>query len=168
MLKKNLDTFNSIFNKLGKEHAILTAGNKTTGFNCLTVSWGGIGTLWGKNVCFVFVRKSQYTHQFIESTDSLTLSFLPHAFQEQVDKIIGKTTGKGIDKVSLANLHYTYDPDYDGAYIAEAYQVLKMKKIFTLELDKLPPNIKEEYYINQDYHTMVICEIKQYLEKEDE
>lgn len=168
MLKKKLEVFNSIFHQFGQQHAILTAGNKTIGFNCLTVSWGGIGVLWGKNVGFVFVRKSRHTYQFLESSDSITLSFLPEEYQEIVDKIIGRVSGKEADKVSLAGLHFTYDPDYDGAYIAEAQQVLKMKKLYAVDLKDLPKNIKEEFYSSSDYHTMFIGEIKQFLEKEEQ
>ena len=64
MLRKNLDEYKeNIFQDLGKKGAILTAGDKIHGFNSLTVSWGGLGLLWGKSVAFVFVRGSRYTYQ---------------------------------------------------------------------------------------------------------
>ncbi len=36
-----------IFNKLNKEWALLSAGNKDA-FNTMTISWGEMGTLWNK------------------------------------------------------------------------------------------------------------------------
>ena len=47
------------FTKIGKEWALVTAGNKEKA-NTMTVSWGGVGVLWGKNVAFIFVRDSRY------------------------------------------------------------------------------------------------------------
>lgn len=40
------------FTKIGKEWALLTAGNKQES-NTMTISWGGVGVLWGKNVVYV-------------------------------------------------------------------------------------------------------------------
>lgn len=40
------------FTKIGKEWALVSAGDKTR-CNTMTVSWGGVGVLWGKNVVFI-------------------------------------------------------------------------------------------------------------------
>ena len=44
---------------ISEDWALLTAGENDC-FNTMTVSWGGIGELWGKDVCFVFVRPQRY------------------------------------------------------------------------------------------------------------
>ena len=54
------------FTKIGKEWALLTAGNKQES-NTMTISWGGVGVLWGKNVVYVFVRDSRYTKELIDA-----------------------------------------------------------------------------------------------------
>ncbi len=170
MLKKNLDIYNrNIFTELGKHYAVCTAGDKKTGFNCLTVSWGGLGVLWGKNVAYLFVRKSRYTYEFLQRSESITLSFLGDAYKEAVS-ILGTTSGRSIDKMKLANLNYTYDPDFDGAYIEQASYCFKMKKLYTVDLpfEKLPQDIITRYYPDGDMHTMFVCEIRQYLVKEEE
>ena len=43
------------FTKLSKEWALVTSGDKTKS-NTMTVSWGGTGVLWGKNVAFIFQK----------------------------------------------------------------------------------------------------------------
>ena len=43
------------FTKIGKEWALVSAGNKNK-CNTMTVSWGGVGVLWGKNVVYIFIR----------------------------------------------------------------------------------------------------------------
>lgn len=170
MLKINLDKYNlNVFNEFDKVWPILTAGDKVNGFNSMTVSWGGIGILWGKKVGFVFVRKSRYTYEFTEKSDSLTLSFLPENYHNEL-ALMGKLSGRDVDKLKETNLHLTYDPDYDGAYITEAHHVFKMKKLYQVELpvDNLPKDIIDKYYPEPiDEHTLYVCEIKQYLEKRD-
>ena len=42
----------------------------------MTVSWGGMGELWFKEVTTVYVRKSRLTHEFMENNDYYTLVFL--------------------------------------------------------------------------------------------
>ena len=54
------------FTKLSKEWALVTAGDKEKS-NTMTVSWGGTGVLWGKNVVFIFIRESRYTKDFIDN-----------------------------------------------------------------------------------------------------
>jgi hypothetical protein len=77
MIKKSLnDLCINPFNEFNYTWPILIAGDVNNGYNGMTVSWGGLGTLWGKPVGFVFVRKSRHTYNFIENSDSVTLSFL--------------------------------------------------------------------------------------------
>ena len=63
------------FTKIGKEWALVTAGNKEKA-NTMTVSWGGVGVLWGKNVAFIFVRDSRYTKEFIDANEFFSITFL--------------------------------------------------------------------------------------------
>lgn len=168
MLKKNVNEFNqSVFNELNK-WPILTCGDKTTGFNSMTVSWGGFGTLWNKQVCFIFVRKSRYTYEFINKSDSVTLSFLSDEYK-RAKEIFGKKSGRDVNKYLETNLHPCFEPDFNGYFIAEALYAFKMKKLYSIDLpiENLPDSIKNAYYPNDDIHTMFVCEIKEYLVKEN-
>ena len=60
------------FTKIGKEWALVSAGDKTR-CNTMTVSWGGVGVLWGKNVVFIFIRDSRYTKEFLDNGDDLRI-----------------------------------------------------------------------------------------------
>ena len=169
MLKKDIYEFElNPFYEFNDRWALLTAGDKTTGFNSLTVSWGGIGILWGKKVAYVFVRKSRYTYEFLEKSDSVTLSFLKLEDKNK-HSIMGRLSGRDVNKMELANLHYTYDPDYDGAYVTECEYCFKMKKLYSMDLpyEQLPKDIIDRYYPDGDSHTMYVCEIKQFLEKRE-
>ena len=165
MLKKDIKEFDkNIFDEIDNKWAILVAGDRKIGINGMTISWGTFGVLWNKNVFFAFVRKSRYTHDFCEKSDSITLSFLSDKYKE-AKKVFGTKSGKDIDKFKETGLHHTLDVDFNGYYIAEADYVFKGKKItsFDLKYEDLPEEIRKKYYPDKDIHTVYICEIKQYL-----
>ena len=59
-----------IFSQFDRKWGLVTAGNEES-FNTMTISWGGLGTLWGKPVATVYIRGSRYTHDFVEKSDYL-------------------------------------------------------------------------------------------------
>ena len=56
-----MDFTTNIFEQFDKKWALLTAGNSED-FNTMTISWGGMGTIWNKPVATVYVRTSRLTH----------------------------------------------------------------------------------------------------------
>lgn len=168
MLNKDLSEFNGFFDKINHEWAILTCGDKYQGSNSMTVSWGGIGYFWERPVCFIFIRESRYTKEFADKCDSFTLSFLNEKYKKEM-ALFGSKSGKDVDKFKETNLHRTFDLDYNGYYVCESDCVLKCKKLIALDItkDKMPDFIIDEFYKNGDYHTLYICEIKQFLVNEE-
>ena len=73
-----------IFTQFDQKWALLTAGSKEK-FNTMTISWGGLGTIWGMPAATVYVRKSRYTHEFMDGGEYFTVSFYP----EEYRKILG-------------------------------------------------------------------------------
>ena len=43
----------------------------------MVIGWGGLGTLWGKAVCTVYVRPQRYTYEFMERENAFSVSVLP-------------------------------------------------------------------------------------------
>ena len=86
-------TFNTeIFSQFDKKWALLTAGELDK-FNTMTVSWGGLGTIWNKSVATVYVRLSRYTHEFMDNNDYFTVSFYPEA-QRKTLGVLGSKSGR--------------------------------------------------------------------------
>jgi len=168
MLKKNLNEFNDIFEKFDDKWAIVTAGDRTTGINAMTVSWGGIGILWNKPVAYIFIRHSRCTFDFIEKSDSVSISFLGEEYKDELARF-GKLSGHDVDKFKDSRLHHAMDVDMNEFYIAEAKEVLKCKKLYgvDLTLDNMPKNIIDKNYPTGDIHRMYVLEIKQYLDNEE-
>ena len=78
-----IDDYNvDIFKKFNKDWALLTAGDKNK-YNTMTISWGTLGILWNKEVVTVFVRKSRYTHEFIENNEYFTVSFYSDEYKKR-------------------------------------------------------------------------------------
>lgn len=166
MLKIDIEKFDkNVFTEIDKKWGIITAGDKFVGFNGMTVSWGGFGIMWNKPVAFIFVRKSRYTHEFLDKSDSITIAFLSDEFKN-AKALFGSKSGRDLNKYEASGLHPVFEPDYNGYYPKEADYVFKMKVLYDTDLENMPEDIQNKFYPTNDLHTMYICEIKQYLIKE--
>ncbi|WP_027422461.1 flavin reductase family protein [Lachnobacterium bovis] len=146
------------FNKLGKEWALITAGSKHDA-NCMTVSWGGLGVMWGKNSAFIFIRESRYTKEFIDKNDVFSISFFDESYRDALN-YCGSHSGRDVDKFEEANL--TIASKHGIPFPDEANLVLICKKMAAVELDEstfCDKAIKEKFYADNDMHTMYVGEI---------
>jgi flavin reductase (DIM6/NTAB) family NADH-FMN oxidoreductase RutF len=90
------------FKLIGTDWTLITAGAPRS-FNTMTASWGGLGVLWDKKVCFCFIRPTRHTYSFVEKAASFTLSF----FDEQHRKALtfcGTHSGRDTDKIAATGL----------------------------------------------------------------
>lgn len=149
------------FEKIGKDWALVSAGTKQRA-NTMTVSWGGVGVLWGKNVVYIFVRDSRYTKEFIDSGDFFSVSFLDKGYREALN-YCGSHSGRDGDKVSDAGLTWNYKLSIP--YIDEGNFVLLCQKLSATRITEdsfLSPEIKK-WYADGDMHTMYVGEILEVL-----
>ncbi len=166
MLKLDIEKFDkNVFTEINNKWGIITAGDKTVGFNGMTVSWGGFGIMWNKPVAYIFVRKSRYTHEFLDKSKSITIAFLGDEYKS-AKALFGSKSGRDMNKYEATGLHPVFEPDFNGYYPKEAEYVFKMKVLYETDLLNMPEDIQEKFYPTNDMHTMYICEIKQYLVKE--
>jgi len=144
-----------------KQWALLTAGNKEK-FNTMTVSWGGMGTLWNKPVVTVYIRPERYTREFIESSEYFTLSFLPEKYRDDL-KILGSKSGRDCDKLSMTSL--TAKPVENTMGIEQAEKTILCRKLYKQDFcaDNIPEEAKK-FYEKEQLHTMYIAEIISIIE----
>ena len=90
------------FELFEKQWALVTAGNMEC-FNCCTVGWGSMGTLWNKPVVTVYLHPARYTREFLNTNDSFTLSFFPEAYKKALG-ILGTLSGRDGDKITPSGL----------------------------------------------------------------
>jgi len=152
------------FHMIGKEWMLVTA-EKDGKVNTMTASWGGLGIMWGKNVAFVVIRPQRYTKEFIDSTETFSLSFYDETFRK-VLAYLGRVSGRDEDKVTKSGFtvaHVNATP-----YFEEAKTVLVCKKLFAQPFEEssfFDSSIPSEIYPDTDYHTLYIAEISQILVK---
>lgn len=152
------------FHLIGKEWMLVTAGDDKN-FNTMTASWGGVGVLWGKNVCFVFIRPSRYTYEFIEKADGLTLSFFTEEYRAAL-KLCGSKSGRDVDKCEETGLT-PYALSNGNVAFSQARLVLNCRKLYWQDMapSQFLDLAIEKNYNGQDYHRMYVCEIVEALEK---
>lgn len=149
------------FEKIGKEWALVSAGSKQRA-NTMTISWGGVGVLWGKNVAFVFVRDSRYTKEFIDSNDFFSVSFLGSQYKEALN-YCGSHSGRDDDKLNNAGLNWNYKLSIP--FIDEGNLILLCQKLSATKITEdsfISPDIKK-WYADGDMHTMYVAEILEVL-----
>ena len=151
------------FSLIGKDWMLVSAGNADS-YNTMTASWGGVGFLWNKNVCFVFVRHSRYTKEFIEREGKLTLSFFDESFRDALT-FCGRNSGRDVDKAKECNL----TPVEVGGSVAfnEARLVISAKVLYKQDMTEDAFIAKDllANYKDGDFHRIYTCEIEEVLVK---
>lgn len=151
------------FERIGTDWALVTAENQEK-VNSMTVSWGGVGVLWGKNVCFVFIRDTRYTKEFIDKNESFSLTFFSKEFGHGALKYLGAVSGRDEDKLKAAHLHVDYC--MDTPYIDEGNFVIICRKMSATRITEdsfIEPELKEKWYADGNMHTMYVGEILEVL-----
>ena len=152
-----------IFETYDKQWALLTAGDMEK-FNTMTISWGGLGTIWGKPVATVYVRSSRYTHEFMDGSDYFTVSFYPEEMKKTLG-VLGSKSGREIDKMHVPGL--TAEKAGDSVSFSEAEVTLVCRKLFMQQLDpkNMLPEIAEQFYSKDAPHDMYIGEVLKSIRK---
>ncbi len=138
--------------------ALITAGNKES-YNTMTVSWGTMGELWNKDVCFAFIRPQRYTYEFMEREDYFTLSFFPEEYRKALT-FCGRNSGRDCDKAKETGL--TAVEAGAGISFEESEIVLVLKKLYIQDIDPegfVDKSIDTACYPTKDYHRMYVGEI---------
>lgn len=145
------------FHKIGKDWLLISA-RKDGITNTMTASWGALGHLWNKDIAIVFIRPQRYTREFVDASDSFTLSFFDGYHKEL--SYLGTKSGKDENKIENVHFHLT---DIDGQpAFEEAKEVWILKKLYVSKFEKdsfIFPDIYEKSYPNDDLHYIYIGEI---------
>jgi flavin reductase (DIM6/NTAB) family NADH-FMN oxidoreductase RutF len=147
---------------IGQEWMLITAGTPEH-FNTMTASWGSMGELWSRPVCFCFVRPQRYTYEFMEKSAVFTLSFFDEKYKPQLN-FCGSRSGRETDKVDECG--FTPAHAQNGSiFFEEARLVLECRKLYFQDLE--PANFLDDAimknYPQNDFHRMYIGEITRVL-----
>ena len=132
----------------------------------MTASWGGMGVMWGTNAAFIFIRRSRYTKELIDASDTFSLTFFSRPEYAGMLAYMGKASGRNEDKIQKAGLTVLHDGETP--YFAEAKTVLICQKMCRQPVGPdsiLVPSVISRYYADSDYHDMYIGGITRILVK---
>lgn len=146
---------------LADEWALVTAG-RGDALGTMTVSWGGIGELWGKDMTTIYIRPQRYTKKFLDENNYFTLSFYPEQYKDAL-RLCGSKSGREINKVEATGLTPCY---YEKApYFEEAKLVLVCRKVAVSAFEPsqfLDSSIMQNYAQN-DFHAIYYGAIEKVL-----
>lgn len=153
----------NVFEMIGTDWMLITAGTdlKTSYpiVNTMTASWGGMGIMWHKNVAFLVIRPNRYTKEFIDVTDTLSISFFDSSYKE-ILTYLGTVSGRDEDKITKSNLTITYVDDVP--CFEEASLTMLCRKLYAQPIQTsyfLDKSLIKKWYPQHDYHELYIVEI---------
>jgi flavin reductase (DIM6/NTAB) family NADH-FMN oxidoreductase RutF len=153
----------NVFQAIGKGWMLITAGARDD-FNMMTASWGGMGILWGRPVCFAFVRPQRYTFGYMERVSHFTLTFFDETHRDILN-YCGTHSGRDVDKVAETGL--TPVSGKDGTvYFNEARLAIVCRKLYAHDIEEanfVDTSIVEHAYAARDFHRIYVGEIAQIL-----
>jgi len=144
---------------------VLSAG-KEGDMNLMTISWGGIGELWGRPVFTVYVSTNRHTFGFMEKNDYFTVTHFPEAMRPEL-AYLGRASGRDEDKVAGAGLTVEFTPLGNPVY-AEADLAIECRKLYARQFDRdrLPEDVRQWYdESGLGIHYMYVGEIVRVLKK---
>lgn len=145
---------------------MLITAEKEGKVNTMTASWGGMGVIWNHNVAYIFVRQSRFTKEFIDGSDTFSLTFLNPEKYRKAMAYIGSVSGRDEDKIAKTGLTVKHE---DGIpYFEDADTVFlcrKLSKHFLAPEGMIDAEILPKWYADLDYHNMYVGEIKKILKK---
>lgn len=148
-----------------KNKWMLITAAKEGKVNTMTASWGGFGIMWNKEVIFAVIRPQRYTKEFVDSSDSFSLSFFNESFKKELS-YLGSTSGRDENKIEKSKLTVEYDNKIP--YFQEADLVLFTKKLYVQPMNKesfIENGLIGKWYPENDFHFLYIAEIEKVLSK---
>lgn len=158
-IQLNPKEFNdNVFHLIGSDWMLITAGTPER-YNTMTASWGGMGVLWNKNVCTVYIRPTRYTFEFMEANPTFSLCFFESSFRSALN-LCGKKSGRDIDKAKETGL-IPVAGEHGTVLFSQARLVFECKKLYHHDINPqnfLDENIESMYPL-KDYHRLYVGEI---------
>ncbi len=155
------DVKENVVDLLNNQWGLITAG-KEGAFNTMTVSWGAIGELWGREMVTAYIRPQRYTKEFLDNNDYFTLSFYPPEYKKAL-ALCGSKSGRDVDKAKEAGLTPVFREA--APYFQEAKLVIVCQKIAVGKFG--PEQFIDQTILNEypadDFHYIYYGEIQKVL-----
>lgn len=144
---------------LNNKGVLLTSGNEKP--NTMTASWGFLGVMWGKNMLVTPVRPSRHTHNIVKDTAEFCISAPLDENYNKVLSFCGTKSGRDFDKFKELNLATVKCNKINTVRPEGKFLHVECKLVYTNSIikDRLPLDIVDKWYKDNQYHTMYYGEI---------
>jgi len=141
---------------------LLTAGDFAAGeYNCMTVAWGAVGSMWDRPVAAVAVKPTRRTFAFLEGYPSFTLCHFPGTWKKKL-LYLGTTSGRDLDKIAESGLTPILSSRVAAPGFAEADLILECEILYSQDYE--PERARSEAlqgsYRSGSYHRIFFGEIR--------
>lgn len=146
------------FHLLDREWGLLVAGKERP--NPMTVSWGGMGTLWAKPVVTVYVRPTRHTMGLLDAHPEFTLNFLTEASRAAL-QVCGSKSGRDLDKWAEAGLKPERSASIAVPRVAGARLAFECRVLATMDFDpaRFLDRSIDELYPEKDFHRVYLGQV---------
>ncbi len=146
---------------------LLCAGDREKS-NAMTIGWGGLGTLWGRNdAVTVYVAEKRHTKLFMDKAATFTVMAFDKEKQANILDYMGRNSGRDGDKAAALGLHLAYT-ERGTPYYEEAEMILECEMMYSAPFDPAGMrDVPQKLYANfpAGVHTMYIGRIVQALSR---
>ena len=146
---------------------LLCAGDREKS-NAMTIGWGGLGILWGRNdAVTVYVAEKRHTKLFMDKAAYFTVMAFDKEKQANILDYMGRNSGRDGDKAAALGLHLAYT-ERGTPYYEEAEMVLECEMMYAAPFDPAGMRaVPQKLYSNfpAGVHTMYIGRIVQALSR---
>ncbi len=151
------DISDNVFTLVREELAVVTSGKSST-FNSMIASGGGLGLIFKKPVIWCIFKKDRYTLEMIKKEHTYTLSYFPDKYREQILFLASKS-GRNSSKMKEVELTSVQTP-LNNISFKEARLIIECKLI---QITTPSPN---DFYAQEcrDYINKVYKDEKDYRE----
>lgn len=140
---------------------LLSSGDFSAGhFNCMTISWGSLGVIWGRPFVQVVVRPQRYTFEFMQQYPTFTVCAFSETYRPALN-LLGSRSGREMDKLEESGLTAQPASAVAAPVYAEAELAIECQKVYWQDLEPnhfIDPEIHRNYP-KLDYHRMYFGEI---------
>ena len=152
------DIKENVVKLISEDWALLTAKDGDS-CNPMTVSWGGIGELWGMDTATVYVRESRYTKGLIDKETHFSLCFFKEESKAAL-KFCGSKSGRDVDKFDELSLEKIPAPNSNTYFVGGCEDYIECKIVAKTDLTHdMLDGVCDAFYKDNDMHTLYFGEI---------
>jgi len=153
-----------VFTLIGKDFAVLTAGNPSR-YNSMVAGWGGWGVMFSKPSTFLMLRSSRYTLELMREEKRYTMAFFDDEFKEDIMKF-GAQSGRGSDEKMKNTALTAVETPAGNMTFKEAKLIIEcnLVQVTTVAPDDFYTDDSKKFVVDahaetKDYHKVVFGEI---------